>query len=376
MAALRSLAHFVAELVRAQHRDQLLVRAGALAYTTLLSLVPLLTVGLVTVGRLQPERAAVMVQAIATVLPFSPERVQATLATFAQRTAALGWIAVAISVLLTFNAFYQIEEVVNDIWGVPKRRLWRWRLASFAMVLLWGPLLLATLFSGLYWLSSRPWYHMIAPFARPLPAILAAVVLASLYRFVPHTEVTWRAAIIGAIVAALVLTALHVGFQAYFLFAADLNVIYGSLSLLLFFLFSLFLFWLAVLLGAEASWVAGRVHPSTRPSGLEAVLELLLIVRREGSQSTDAVIRTLGHGGNDTLASLAARPRILEAGPSGWRLARNAEEITLGELRVRTGTGGDGERDSLTLAAFAKQANGEAAASPPEGPANGPSETP
>jgi len=138
MAALRSLAHFVAELVRAQHRDQLLVRAGALAYTTLLSLVPLLTVGLVTVGRLQPERAAVMVQAIATVLPFSPERVQATLATFAQRTAALGWIAVAISVLLTFNAFYQIEEVINDIWGVPKRRLWRWRLASFAMVLLWG----------------------------------------------------------------------------------------------------------------------------------------------------------------------------------------------------------------------------------------------
>jgi len=375
MAALRSLARFVAELVRAQHRDQLLVRAGALAYTTLLSLVPLLTVGLVTVGRVQPERAAVMVQAIATVLPFSPERVQATLATFAQRTAALGWIAVAISVLLTFNAFYQIEEVVNDIWGVPKRRLWRWRLASFAMVLLWGPLLLATLFSGLYWLSSRPWYHVIAPFARPLPAILAAVVLASLYRWVPHTNVTWHAAIIGAVVAALVLTALHVGFQTYFLFAADLNVIYGSLSLLLFFLFSLFLFWLAVLLGAEASWVAGHMRPSAPPTGLEAVLELLLRIHREGSLSTDSVIRTLGHGGNDILASLAARPGILDAEASGWRLARNAEEITLGEVRARTGTAGSGERDSLTLAALAKQLNDEEPAAGPDEPANAVSKT-
>jgi membrane protein len=360
MSVLRSLTRFVAEVARAQHRDQLLVRAGALAYTTLLSLVPLLTVGLVTVGRLQPERAAVMVQAIATVLPFSPARVQATLATFAQRTAALGWIAVAISVLLTFNAFYQIEEVINDIWGVPRRRLWRWRLASFAMVLLWGPLLLATLFSALYWLSSRPWYHAIVLVARPLPAILAAVVLASLYRWVPHTKVSWRAAITGAVVAALAMTALHVGFQAYFLFAADLNVIYGSLSLLLFFLFSLFLFWLAVLLGAEASWVVGHAQPPPRPRGLEAVLDLLLSLQREGSLSTDAVVKTLGHSGNDLLASLATSPAILSADSSGWRLARNAEAITLGEVRERTGSreppGGNGGRDSLTLAALAKDA--------------------
>jgi uncharacterized BrkB/YihY/UPF0761 family membrane protein len=90
MSALRSLARFVGELVRAQHRDRLLVRAGALAYTTLLSLVPLLTVGLVTVSQLQPERAAVMVQAIATVLPFSPERVQATLGEVRARTGTGG----------------------------------------------------------------------------------------------------------------------------------------------------------------------------------------------------------------------------------------------------------------------------------------------
>ena len=185
-----SLGQFVAELARAQHRDQLLVRAGALAYTTLLSIVPLLTVALVTMGRVQPERAALVVSGIAAVLPFSPEHVQATLADFAQRTAALGWIAISISVLVTFNAFYQIEEVFNAMWGVPPRR--QWRLASFAMMLLWGPLLLAALFSGLYWISSQSWYRHIAWLGRPLPTMLSMVVLTALYRWVPHTRVTWR----------------------------------------------------------------------------------------------------------------------------------------------------------------------------------------
>lgn len=356
--ALRAPARFLGELMRAQHRDQLLVRAGALAYTTLLSIVPLLTVALVMVGRVQPERVAVVVQAIATVLPFSPARVQGTLAAFAERTAALGWIAVAISVLLTFNAFYQIEEVINDIWGVPRRRRWQWRLVSFAMVLLWGPLLLAALGSGLYWLSSRQWYPLVAPVGRPLPAILGAVVLAALYRWVPHTRVSWRAAITGAAVGALALTVLHIAFQTYFLLAADLNVIYGSLSLLLFFLFSLFLFWLAVLLGAEASWVVGHAVPPPRPNGVEALVNLLLAVHREGSLSTDAVVRLLGHSGHDVLASLAAAPSILTADVTGWRLARTAEAITLGEVRERAGVDASGSQDSLTLAALAKQVNG------------------
>jgi len=352
---------FVAELVRAQHRDQLMLRAGALAYTTVLSIVPVLTVALVMVGRVQPERAAVVVSAIATVFPFSPTRVQATLAAFAQRTAALGWLSVAISVLVTFNSFWQIEEVINAIWGLPRRRRWAVRLVSISTVVVTGPLLLAALFSALYWLSSRPWYLAAGPLTRPLPMVLAAVVLTAVYRWVPHTRVGWRAAFTGAAVGAVALTIIHLTFQTYIGLASDLNVIYGSISMLLFFLVSVFLFWFAILLGAEASWVVGHAMPARRTDGTQRLLTALVAVHRNGSLSTDGLVRLLGHSGGDVLARLAATPPILTGGATGWRLGRLPEAITLGEVRERAGappaSAEDADSDLLTLAAFVKEAN-------------------
>jgi membrane protein len=360
---LRGLARFVAELARAQYRDQLILRAAALAYTTLLSIVPVMTVALVMVARVQPERAAKVVAAIAAVFPFSPAHVQATLAAFAERTAALGWVAVVISVLITFNAFWQVEEVINAIWGLPRRRRWEVRLVSFATVVVTGPLLLAALFSGLYWLSSRFWYPLVAPLLRPLPALLAAVALTAFYRWVPHTRVPWRAAVTGAGVGALALTVLHLSFQTYFGLAGNLNnVVYGSLAMLLFFLVSLFLLWFAILLGAEASWVVGNVAPAPRTEGVRRLLELLAAIYSSGTLSTDAVVRLLGHTGDDVLARLAAAPPILLGAASGWRLARPPEAITVEDVRERTGADAAGESDSpavLTLAGFIKQASGE-----------------
>jgi membrane protein len=338
-----------------------MLRAGALAYTTLLSIVPVLTVALVTVGRVQPERAAVVVRAIATVLPFSPMRVQATLAAFAQRTAALGWLAIVISVFVTFNAFWQIEEVINAIWGLPRRRRWEVRLVSIGTLLVTGPLLLTALFSALYWLSSRPWYRLVAPLTRPLPAVLAAVVLTALYRWVPHTKVSWRAAFTGAGVGAFALTLLHLTFQTYVGLASDQNVIYGSFAMLLFFLLSIFLLWFAILLGAEASWVVGHALPAPRSDGIQRLLNMLVAIHRQGSISTDAVVRLLGHSGDDLLARLASAPAILSGGSSGWRLARAPESITVAEVRERAGVlsphPDDEGLDMLTLAGFVKQSH-------------------
>jgi YihY family inner membrane protein len=313
----------------------------------------LLTVALVTVGRVQPERAEIVVRAIATVFPFSPTKVQATLATFAERTASLGWLAIVISVLVIFNAFYQIEEVVNTIWGIPRRRPWQVRLLSFATILVCGPILLGALFSALYWLSSRPWYPDIVFLARPLPALLAMLVMGTLYRWVPHTRVPWRAAWTGAAVAACGLTILHLGFQVYLDLASDLNVIYGSLALVLFFLMSLYLFWLALLLGAEASWVVGHA-PAPHPESAATVIDLLIELQAAQSLPARVVGKRLGETSDELLASLSAAPPLVLRSGTRYRLACDPETITLGEIRERVGARAVPDLNGLTLANFAK----------------------
>ena len=345
---------FLAEVALAQQRDQLLLHSAALAYTTLLSLVPLMTVALATIAPLQPDRAELVVRAIATVIPFSPARVQGTLTMFAERTISMGWLAVVGSGAVAIYAFYQIEEVINTIWGVPHRRSWQWRLASFTAVLIWGPLLLTTLFSALYWVSSRPWYRLIAPLARPLPAVFAVATLTAVYRWVPHTRVRWSAALTGGVVASVVLVVLHIGFQTYLDIASDLNVIYGSLTLVIFFLISLYLFWTAILLGAEASWVAATMAaPPTVPPA-EAVLRVLVEAQRNGTISDERVRAVLGAGSENALALLSAPPKILAPSPGGWRLARKAEAIPLAEVRARTEDAPDRPDEGHTLATYAK----------------------
>jgi membrane protein len=355
----RRLLRFSAKLLQAQHRDQLLLRAAALAYTSLLSFVPLLTVALVTVSRVQPERAELVVRAMATVLPFSPARVQATLTSLAERTASLGWLAIAVSVLVTFQAFYQIEEVINAVWGVPQRRRWQWRLASFVAVLLWGPLLITALFSWLYWLSAKTWYVHVALFTRPLPALFSLLALTLLYRWVPHTRVPWRAAAVGAVVATGTLLAVHLGFQTYLDVASDLNVIYGSLAIVLFFLISLLVFWFAILLGAEASWVVGHAPAPLPAQDVAKVVALLLEVRTAGTVTARRARTLLGHHAVEELDLLEQAPEILVRTRRGWQLARNADEVFVAEVRCRLGVEPPQALDDTaslqSLAALAKQ---------------------
>jgi membrane protein len=356
----RRLLRFAAKLLQAQHRDQLLLRAAALAYTSLLSLVPLLTVALVTVSRVQPERAELVVRAIATVLPFSPARVQATLASLAERTASLGWLAILVSVLVTFQAFYQIEEVINAVWGVPQRRRWRWRLASFAAVLLSGPLLITALFSWLYWLSAKPWYVNIVSFTRPLPALFSLVALTLLYRWVPHTRVPWRAALAGAGVATAALLAVHLGFQTYLDLTSGLNVIYGSLAIVLFFLISLLVFWFAILLGAEASWVVGHVPAPLPAEDVANAVALLLEARTAGTVTARRARELLGRNAAEALELLAQPPEFLVRTRRGWQLARSGDEVLVAEVRCRLGVAApplDDTASLQSLVALAKQRN-------------------
>jgi len=80
------------------------------------------------------------------------------------------------------------------------------------------------------------------------------------YRYIPNTQVFWRAAAAGATVVALLLVANNL-LAFFYLRRVDFTrSLYGSLGMLPILMFGLYIFWLFVLVGGQISYAVQNVH--------------------------------------------------------------------------------------------------------------------
>ena len=241
-------------------------RSAALAYVTLLALVPLLATVAALYRSFFSTHTEAIVQVITVVLPYASETVSTTLAEFVRRAATLGGIASLIFVAVVFRLFLLIESTLNQCWGVAARRSASVRIFSFTMVLFWGPVVIGLGTTSLVWLERQPW----APSASLLLDVgrvgLPLVGLTMVYWLVPNTTVHLAAAAGGGALATIGLQLLRAGFLAYIRRFPDINLIFGSLALAVIFLVSLFAFWMLVIAGAEASYAAQNLPALLRSS--------------------------------------------------------------------------------------------------------------
>lgn len=249
-------------LARRSSEHRLALHAAALAYSTLLSVVPLFTVVFVVTAQVDPARAEQVLTRLSELFPFSPQQVQATLATLTKRAAGLGAAGVVFSVAAALNAFWQVDSVLVAMAGGSRRRLFR--LTSFLTLLLVGPLVFAgflalpTLFST----HAHPTLHaVVRGLVRHLGGPVALILV---YRLIPPRRPTWLAAALGAGFSSLFLVLISRGVTLYWRLLPQLDLIYGPLSLLLLFLVSLMLSWLVFLLGAELALVVGTEEKRQR----------------------------------------------------------------------------------------------------------------
>jgi membrane protein len=97
-----------------------------------------------------------------------------------------------------------------------------------------------------------------------------------LYRLVPNTRVRIRPALVGSLVAAVLWELGKWGFGLYVRTAVPYSALYGSLGLILLFLFWIHLTWLIVLFGLELSYTLQamqerafeRLEDLSRPHGI------------------------------------------------------------------------------------------------------------
>ncbi len=265
----RSVARYIYRLVGFAVRrfidDRCLIGASALSYSSIVSLVPLTAVALVTFsgfpifGGVRQRLLNLILDNFAPSIGDDAATWFAFAATNAAQTTAVGIVSLVATAILLLAT---IEDQIHLIFRVSIQRSWGQRLLVYWTILTLGPLLLGLALSASgeldqLFTGAEPYIPGAAARAgigqlrRLLPVALEVVAIALLYRLMPQRLVRWTAALAGAVVATMLLQVLKLGFGVFVGQLSSYNKIYGALAGVPIFLLWMYIFWIAVLLGAE-----------------------------------------------------------------------------------------------------------------------------
>lgn len=245
----------------AQLRDVAISRtAAALAFTTLLGLVPLVTVVVAVVAQFpifSTWVAALETFLLRHMLPVSASTVvHEYVVGFADRAANLSGLSLLIILITAIMLFATIESEINAIFRVSRGRAWMRRLPLYVVGITLGPILVGASIWTSSWLAAQSRVVLSEPelfrnwVVAPVPFLLTAIAFTLTYKLVPARTVRWLAALSGGVAASIVFELMTRAFAWYLSLVPSYELIYGALAALPVFLLWLYLCWVIVLAGA------------------------------------------------------------------------------------------------------------------------------
>ena len=328
--------------------------AASLTFTTLLSLVPLITIALTlfsTFPVFENFSGQIKDQLLNNLLPNTtgkiiPQYMQ-QFAESAARMSAYGFVFLAVTAMFMLQT---IDQAFNTIWQVTRPRPMLKRWIVYWVVLTLSPLLVGASLSLTSWLVSLslgytqhvPRFGMIM--LKGLPVLFTTLAFALLFRLVPNRYVPRMHALIGGIVAAVLFETMNRVFGYYIAHFPAYKLVYGAFASVPIFLMWIYLSWLMVLLGA----VVAAALPHWRTSQtqhLPAVVEMLDALRvlrimsdamRQGDAITIPVLSKKLRLGffplEKIIERLVSAELVCKAEGRGWLMVRDAGHIRATEL--------------------------------------------
>lgn len=305
------------QMLRLRFREERLGQtAGSLTFTTLISLVPLITVMLALFTAFPifaSFQQALEKYFLQSLIPTNIARpVLAALTQFAAKANRLGLLGLVVLGVTALMVMLTIDKTLNRIWRVQRPRPFAQRVLVYWAALTLGPLLLGAsltltsyaITAGQGWVTGLP--GGFSSLLSVLELLVLTLAVGGLFHYVPNTHVRWRHALLGGVFVALGFNLAKTLLALYVKQVPTYSTLYGAFATLPIFLIWLYLGWVIVLLGAllaaNAPALASRLLYRPEVPGFE--LELALECLRELWRS-----QTRGEGGVSAL-SLAKRLRV------------------------------------------------------------------
>lgn len=304
LPALQRLLRFATKRIT---EDRIAQVAGSLTFTTVLSVVPLITVAFAVFTAFPIfssfQNALQGFLSDRLMPPAVNEQIFGYLNEFAAKAKGLttaGLIALLVTSLITLLT---IESALNVIWRVPRPRPLAQRILSYWALLTVGPLLFGVsaslssyLFSESLWANATP---LSAPLFGKWALAFATLPLTTLgftllYVYLPNCRVEWRDALVGGVVAALAFEVAKRGFGFYVRRFPTYTAVYGTFAAIPIFLLWVYLGWFITLFCAMVTAVLPDIrsgyHFRPRFTGSDlsdalGVLARLALARERGRDS-------------------------------------------------------------------------------------------
>lgn len=241
-------------------QDRLPQVAGSLTFTSVLALVPVLTIALAiftTFPLFSTFRASLEAYFVQSLMPKAvANTILGYLTTFATKATRLSAVGAVFLMLTAVTMMSMIERAFNHIWRVRTARPFAQRILVYWAIVTLGPLLIGVSISVTSYLSSAtsgvvgrvPLLGVV--FYTLISILLSTGAFTLLYVAVPNRVVDWRDAAWGGLLAAI---AFEIAKRLFAVFIAKFptyTVIYGALAAIPIFLVWIYLCWLITLMGA------------------------------------------------------------------------------------------------------------------------------
>ncbi len=234
--------------------------SASLAFTTVLSLVPMLTIGSILLSQFPAVinlRNAFQTWLLKNYFPGGiSQQVFTYLNQFSAKAKGLtivGSLGLMITTILTMIV---IERAFNEIWKVKEHRPFLKKLIIYLVATVIGPILLGL---GIYLSSAllgsaSGWFPTLTAgfkfISTIIPSLLAFIVFALAYRILPYAQVTWRDAFVGAAFVAAAYEITKFGFTYFMTQAAFYKTVYGTFAIVPLMLIWIYITWWLTLAGA------------------------------------------------------------------------------------------------------------------------------